>query len=63
MLAAYALNWWRTAQGLSRAGLPASEARRHSLLITLSKIPNMIGMATYHWRRRRNAQMRIIEYK
>ncbi|GGA09642.1 MAG: glycosyl transferase [Rhodobacteraceae bacterium] len=63
VLAAYALNWWRTAQGLSRAGLPASEARRHSLLITLSKIPNMIGMATYHWRRRRNAQMRIIEYK
>ena len=34
-----------------------------ALLLTLSKFPNLIGMATYHWRRGRNAQMRIIEYK
>ncbi|MBY6004053.1 glycosyltransferase [Salipiger bermudensis] len=62
-LCVYALNYYRTARGLIRDGLPPREAYRHSTLLTLSKIPNMIGMATYHWRRRRNAQMRIIEYK
>ncbi|NDW32136.1 glycosyltransferase family 2 protein [Salipiger sp. PrR007] len=62
-LAAYPLNWMRTAQGLRREGLPAPEARRHALLLTLSKFPNLIGMATFHWRRLRQAPMRLIEYK
>ncbi len=62
-LAAYPLNWVRTAQGLRRDGLPAAEARRHALLLTLSKFPNLIGMATYHWRQLRRAPMRLIEYK
>ncbi|MCR8549097.1 glycosyltransferase [Salipiger sp. P9] len=62
-LVAYALNYLRTAQGLMREGLPRAEAFRHSILLTLSKFPNLIGMATFHWRRLRNAQMRIIEYK
>ncbi|MBN9886029.1 glycosyltransferase [Salipiger abyssi] len=62
-LAAYALNYLRTAQGLMREGLPRAEALRHAILLTLSKFPNLIGMATFHWRRLRNAQMRIIEYK
>ncbi|GGG78342.1 hypothetical protein GCM10011415_29150 [Salipiger pallidus] len=62
-LAAYAFNYARTTQGLIREGLREGEAMRHASLITLSKIPNMIGLATYHWRKRRNAQMRIIEYK
>ncbi|KAA8608172.1 glycosyl transferase, partial [Salipiger aestuarii] len=60
---AYALNYGRTVQGLMRDGLPRTEALRHALFITLSKFPNLIGMATYGLRRRRNAQMRIIEYK
>ncbi|MDO6586299.1 glycosyltransferase [Salipiger sp. 1_MG-2023] len=59
----YALNYIRTARGLERMGLSARESRRHSALITLSKIPNLIGMATYHLRRLRNDQMKIIEYK
>lgn len=62
-LAAYPLNWMRTAQGLRREGLPAPEARRHALLLTLSKFPNLIGMVTFHWRRLRQAPMRLIEYK
>ncbi|KAA8612243.1 glycosyltransferase [Salipiger aestuarii] len=60
---AYALNYGRTVQGLMRDGLPRTEALCHALFITLSKFPNLIGMATYGLRRRRNAQMRIIEYK
>ncbi|HBM59547.1 MAG TPA: glycosyltransferase family 2 protein [Citreicella sp.] len=62
-LAIYALNYLRTQQGLRRAGLPKREARQHALFIALSKFPNLVGMATYHLRRLRNAQMRIIEYK
>ncbi|MCA0995291.1 glycosyltransferase [Alloyangia pacifica] len=62
-LAAYPLNWARTARGLRREGLPVPEARRHALLLTLSKFPNLVGMATYHWRRLRQAPMRLIEYK
>lgn len=62
-LAIYALNYLRTQQGLRRAGLPKREARQHALFIALSKFPNLVGMATYHIRRLRNAQMRIIEYK
>ncbi|EPX82310.1 Dolichol-phosphate mannosyltransferase in lipid-linked oligosaccharide synthesis cluster [Salipiger mucosus DSM 16094] len=63
MAALYPLNWWRTAQGLSRDGLPKPEARRQAVLLTLSKFPNLIGMATFHLRRLRRAQMRLIEYK
>ena len=62
-LAIYALNYLRTQQGLRRAGLSSREARHHALFIALSKFPNLVGMATYHLRRLRNAQMRIIEYK
>ncbi|EEX12657.1 glycosyl transferase, group 2 family [Citreicella sp. SE45] len=62
-LAVYAANYLRTVRGLRREGLPRGEALRHGVLLALSKIPNLIGMATYHWRRGRNAQMRIIEYK
>lgn len=60
---AYVANHLRTARGLKRMGLPAEEVRNHAALITLSKIPNMIGLARYHLRRMRRAKMRIIEYK
>lgn len=62
-LAIYVFSWMRTARGLERSGLPKPEARRHALLLTLSKFPNLIGMLRFYWRRFRNAQMRIIEYK
>lgn len=63
VLALYFTNYTRTAQGLVRDGLPAREALRHAVLLTLSKFPNLIGMARFQWRRLSNAQMRIIEYK
>ncbi|MBV2359551.1 glycosyltransferase [Thalassococcus sp. CAU 1522] len=63
VLALYAANYFRTARGLIRDGLPARQAWRHSVLLTLSKIPNMIGMALYRLRRLRGHDMRIIEYK
>ncbi|MGR3501871.1 glycosyltransferase [Pseudaestuariivita sp.] len=62
-LAGYAYNYARTWQGLVRDGMPSGQAAHHAVFITLSKIPNMIGLATYHLRKRRGAAMRIIEYK
>ncbi|KUF10169.1 glycosyltransferase [Pseudoponticoccus marisrubri] len=63
VLLAYGLNYLRTARGLIAEGLPRGQAWRHSVLLTLSKLPNMIGLAQFHLRRWRGAQMRIIEYK
>lgn len=63
VLAAYVLSWLRTCQGLQRASLPLSEAKRHAVFLTLSKFPNLIGMLTYHFRRWQQRDMHIIEYK
>ncbi len=63
VLAAYGLNYYRTAKGLIAEGLPADQVWRHAILLTLSKLPNMIGAFRYHMRRVSGAQMRIIEYK
>ncbi|MFZ5963193.1 glycosyltransferase [Thalassococcus sp. BH17M4-6] len=62
-LTAYGYNFVRTRRGLLLDGVPAAEATPHAALLTLSKLPNMIGMAKFHWRRLRGRQMRIIEYK
>ncbi|MCE8512889.1 glycosyltransferase [Ruegeria pomeroyi] len=59
----YALSWLRSAKGLRAEGMPAAEARKQALLLTLSKFPNLIGMGKYwltHLARRRP---RIIEYQ
>ncbi len=61
--AAYLASYLRTLRGLTRAGLPPRAAAHHALFLTLSKFPNLIGMLTYHLRRARHADMRIIEYK
>lgn len=63
VFALYGVSYLRTAKGLLGEGLPKGEAFRHAVLLTLSKFPNLIGMAVFHWRRVRHAQMRIIEYK
>jgi glycosyltransferase involved in cell wall biosynthesis len=63
VLAVYGLNYLRTARGLIHDGLPAAQAWRHAALLTLSKIPNMIGAARFHIRRLLARPMRIIEYK
>ena len=59
VLALYALSFWKTWRGLS--GQPM--AARQAALLTLAKFPNLLGMLTYHRRRRTGDDMRIIEYK
>lgn len=62
-LSLYELSWLRTSYGLMRDGLPAAQAIRHGAFLTLSKFANLIGVLTYHWRRLRQREMRLIEYK
>ncbi len=63
VMAAYLASYLRSTRGLMRAGLPAAMAARQAVFLSLSKFPNLIGMLTYHLRRVRRADMRIIEYK
>lgn len=63
VLIVYTLSWLRTAAGLIRAGQPRAEGFYHAAFLTLSKLPNMIGLLTYHRRRLLGLTMRIIEYK
>ena len=59
VLGLYALSFWKTWRGL--AGQPM--AAKQAALLTLAKIPNLLGMLTYYRRRRTGDDMRIIEYK
>lgn len=61
--ALYGLSYVRTVRGLIGQGLPAAQALHHGLFLSLSKIPNLMGMAQFHWRRLRGHSTRIIEYK
>ncbi|MCC5968927.1 MAG: glycosyltransferase [Pararhodobacter sp.] len=63
VLAIYALSYGRTVQGQRAFGLPLSKAMRHSVLLFLSKFPNLIGAMRYHRRKWRGRDMEIIEYK
>ncbi len=64
VLALYAASYAKTVRGLvARDGLALGEALHHGLFLTLSKIPNLLGMLTYRWRRLRGRAMEIIEYK
>ncbi len=63
VLAVYGLSYWRTVRGLVGEGLPAEEAQRHAVFLSLSKFPNLKGMLTFYWRQMRGSAMRIIEYK
>ncbi|SFL28561.1 glycosyltransferase [Shimia haliotis] len=63
VVALYGMNYVRTTKGLIADGLPAWEARRHARLLTLSKLPNVLGMTLFHWRRLSGRAMQIIEYK
>lgn len=60
---AYGVSYLRTVSGLQREGLSRAQAKRLSTLLSLSKIPNFIGMLTYYKRRLTGAEMRLIEYK
>lgn len=62
ILLAYPYNLWRGAQALARDGV--AQARwRLAALLTLSKFPNLLGMAWYWRRRLTGTRMTLIEYK
>ncbi len=63
VLAAYALSYAKTAQGLRKSGMSTRDALHQGIFLSLSKFPNLIGILTYHSRKWRGAAMRIIEYK
>ncbi|MDM7458198.1 MAG: glycosyltransferase family 2 protein [Paracoccus sp. (in: a-proteobacteria)] len=63
VLAVYLLSWFRTARNLRRRGVGRSMAQRQAALLTISKLPNLYGMATFHARRLSGNDMTIIEYK
>jgi GT2 family glycosyltransferase len=63
VLAVFTASYLRTALGLVRSGLPRLRAAHHAFYLFLSKFPNIVGAATYHKRKRKGADMEIIEYK
>ena len=63
VLGVYLLSYARTVQGLVAAGLARHKALHQSVLLSISKFPNLIGLMTYHWRVMRKSDMAIIEYK
>ncbi len=63
VVAIYGLSYLRTTQGLIRDGLSRAMAAKQAVFLTMSKVPNVIGMLRYLWRRKRAAPMNIIEYK
>lgn len=63
VLALYGISYARTVGGLKAEGLPDGEAWHHAVFLTLSKFPNLIGIATYWLRRVRRSPTRIIEYQ
>lgn len=63
VVALYLVSHLRSIRRLRHDGLPPRSARRLAILLTLSKFPNLIGMATFHARHLSGADMRIIEYK
>lgn len=63
-VAAYGFSYVRSVQGLiARDGLTPARAARHGVFLTLSKLPNVLGVFTFHWRRMRGHAMHLIEYK
>jgi GT2 family glycosyltransferase len=63
VLALYLASYLRTVRGLQAAGLPPAKACRQSVFLSLSKFPNLVGALTYYWRKWRNKDMELIEYK
>lgn len=64
ILGVYLASYLRTVDGLVKnEGLARPRAYRHGMFLTLSKFPNLLGMATFVLRRMRGRQMEIIEYK
>ena len=63
IFAAYLLSYLKTAKGLRQGGLRGATVWKQSFFLSLSKVPNAIGMGIFHWRRAFGKNMEIIEYK
>lgn len=63
VLALYLASWFRTARNLQGRGVGRDMALRQAVLLTISKLPNLYGMMTFHARRLFGNDMTIIEYK
>ena len=61
--ALYAGSYASALRGLLRDGIAPGVAWRFAGFLTLSKLPNLVGMATFWARRLRGRAMNIIEYK
>jgi GT2 family glycosyltransferase len=59
----YLLSFLRTARNFSRRAPVKRRLWQQAGLLTLSKVPNIIGMLTYYRRRQAGKDMKIIEYK
>lgn len=64
VLLVFGVSYARTLMGLKREGVkePRLLAQLAGLL-SLSKMPNLLGMIRYYWRKRMGRDMRLIEYK
>lgn len=62
-LSVYALSFTKTARDLNRKGLNRTLAIKQAALLTLAKLPNLLGMLTYYRRSWAGRDMQIIEYK
>jgi hypothetical protein len=47
----------------SRRGFADVESWIYGLFITLAKFPELQGIATYYWRRKRKQNVELIEYR
>ena len=63
VLAVYGVSYIRTVQGLQGQGLSLQRSLRHAVLLSISKFPNAIGVATFYWRLLTGRKMQLIEYK
>ncbi|MDG1077580.1 MAG: glycosyltransferase family A protein [Planktotalea sp.] len=64
VITAYGLSYGRTILGLKKQGVEERPLLYQlSGLLSLSKLPNMIGMIRYYWRKHMGRDMRLIEYK
>lgn len=59
----FALSLSRVAWRFRKGGMSGFDALKGAVLVTLSKVPNLVGVVTWLWRRQCGSAARIIEYK
>ncbi len=61
--ALYGFSYWNARRGLVGAGVAPRDADRYARFLTISKVPNFLGMLQFWRRRLTGGAFRIIEYK